>query len=293
MAVERPDGPIQDLAVIDGFVIDCLISDNHTLDSEITEFPVEGGGTISDNIRPKPIVIAMECLVSNTPLEPASRFRGAGSVPVDDFYALLKSIRKDRRLVSISTSLEDWDNMGLEALGIPRAAGRGDELRVHTTWKQVDVVENVRGDRVAIQAARSGQNEYKPVRATGTKYIYVNTADETWYDDDILAWRESIRFTPQFHGIETVADNINAFIARSKNTSGVQDGQWLIHKDRPILIPRKTWNSRTIDQNRDQIVKPELITLQGGVKPMLYKKPFSYVRMLRPGEYVLESLVQR
>src|SRR6266581_7024811 len=113
-----------DLALIDGYVIDCLLKDDHTFDAEVTEYPVESGSTISDNIRNKPLVVAMECIVSNTPLEQAGKSRTPGTFPEDDAYALLLSIRKERRLVSITTSLDDYDNMAIEALGFPRASGR-------------------------------------------------------------------------------------------------------------------------------------------------------------------------
>lgn len=150
-AVENRPGWVPIL--IDQFIIDCLLSEQHTLDSDVTEFPVESGGTISDNIRPKPRIVAMECLISDTPLQPVFRFRKEGSVPTDDAYALLKSIRAGRQPVSLTTSLEDLENMALESIGIPRQIGRGDELRFTATFKQIEIVVNKRGTRVAIPSA--------------------------------------------------------------------------------------------------------------------------------------------
>jgi hypothetical protein len=150
-AVEERPGWVPIL--IDGFIIDCLLSEQHTLDSDVPDFPVESGGTISDNIRPKPRIAAMECLITDTPLQPVFKFRKEGSIPTDDAYALLKSIRGDRRTVSIDTSLESLDSMALESLGIPRQAGRGDELRFTAVFKQIEIVVNRRGTRVAIPAA--------------------------------------------------------------------------------------------------------------------------------------------
>jgi hypothetical protein len=151
--VERDSGPIVAFALIDDFIIDCVVQETHALESEITEFPRESGGNVSDNIRPKPVVVTMECIVSDTPLDPVIRFRKDGQVPTDDAYALLKSIRQDRRVVEIVTSLDTYANMGLETLSIPRASGRGDELRFTATFKQVQIVENRRTVRVAVPGA--------------------------------------------------------------------------------------------------------------------------------------------
>ena len=54
--------------IIDDFLIDCSISENHTFDSDVTDYPVESGSNISDNIRPLPLVVEIEGVVSNTPI---------------------------------------------------------------------------------------------------------------------------------------------------------------------------------------------------------------------------------
>lgn len=156
-------GPSAELALIDEFYIDCIASETHQFDSEITEFPVEDGSVISDNIRNKPVVVTMECIVSNTPFDLIEKFRRGGDArfrpsgidasPADDAYAMLLAIRKDRRLVVIETSLGGYINMGLESLSIPRNGNRADEIRFTATFRQVEIVQNRRGTRVAIPIA--------------------------------------------------------------------------------------------------------------------------------------------
>lgn len=51
------------------FVLDVSLSENHTYESDVTEYPVESGGSVSDNIRPKPIKVSIEGVVSDTPLD--------------------------------------------------------------------------------------------------------------------------------------------------------------------------------------------------------------------------------
>lgn len=208
------------LAVIDGFVLDCLLSDSHTFDSEVTEFPVESGATISDNIRPKPLVIVMEAIVSNTPLTFAGNFRGSGSVPSIDCYVKLLAIRRERRLVTISTSLETFDNMALESLGVPRASGRGDELRFTATFKQVQIVVNKRETRVAIPQAQGASAKSVTTtewRSTTDTWLY--PIDQTWFDRDINAWRKYFE------------------------VSSDHPGFYLLFKARPELIDKKHYNA--------------------------------------------------
>lgn len=219
MARERKPGPIQQLALIDGFVIDCLLNEVHQLDNEVTEFPVEDGSTISDNIRPKPLVVQMECLISDTPLEFAGLFRPKTSIPTDDAYSLLKTIREQRRLIEIDTSLEHYKNMAVESLSIPRPAGRGDDLRFNATFKQVELVQNIRGERlrVAIPQAQDPGRQYKVLKSApkGTRYVDLEPIRSflPWYDPDILAWRHDAR-----------------------QRKGGKDGGWDLFKGNPVFV---------------------------------------------------------
>lgn len=142
------------LVMIDNFLIDCSLNEEHAFESEVTEYPVESGSNITDNIRPKPIVVTMECLVTNTPIGFLAQSRGAGSGnpsdPADDAYELLQKIRDKREPISIRTSLRTFDNMVLKSLSVPRAPDRGDALRFTAVFQQIQVVTNKRTRRVAV-----------------------------------------------------------------------------------------------------------------------------------------------
>lgn len=172
MAVVNPTGKVQSLASISGFLIDCLISDNHTYASEVTKFPVESGSTISDNIRNEPLVVVMECLVSNTPIGNLVTLRNGGRTrlealadplntagisrdPVQTAYNLILAIRAARQPVVIKTSLDTFANMALQNVSIPRESGRGDDLKFTATFQQIEIVVNRRTRRVAIVGAKA------------------------------------------------------------------------------------------------------------------------------------------
>lgn len=152
------------LVMIDDFLMDVVLHEDHKFESDVTEYPVESGSTISDNVRPRPIVITMECLVSNSPIGFLSSRHpnapgGGSSDPADDAYEHLQKIRDRRNPVTIRTSLRTFDNMVLKDLSIPRSQGRGDELRFTATFQQIITVTNKRVRRTATPMGK-GKNKY-------------------------------------------------------------------------------------------------------------------------------------
>lgn len=165
--------------IIREFIIDVSITEDHTFDSEVTEFPVESGSTISDNIRPKPITITVEGLVSNTPigqtrvarinthhvLDAAGNDTGRGVVgsPAQEGYALLLEVRDNREPVVVATSLDVFENMVMTHLSIPRSAGSAAALRFTATFQQIEIVQNKRVRvRTAIRAGGKGNRGTVP-----------------------------------------------------------------------------------------------------------------------------------
>jgi hypothetical protein len=223
------------LAMIDDFLIDCVLNEEHTFESEVTEYPVEDGADITDNVRPKPIVVTMDCIISNTPLPPISSLRGPRDdgtafsllsatrgvlqvTPAQEAYQRMMIIRNAREPVTIRTSLDTFKNMVLKNLTIPRASGSGDALRFTASWQQVEIITNVRGTRVAIPGAKTGTSKNKPPAPTKQKFFITDPYDGTWFDPDINGWREGASFNPK-------------------------TGRWEFFKGRPIHIDQQRWQS--------------------------------------------------
>ncbi len=180
--------------MINNYIIDCSLSENHTFESEVTDYPQESGSNISDNIRPKPIVVMMECLVSNSPIGAIAQLRSAdgnSDAPVDAAYDVLKKIYKSRDTVTIRTSLATWPNMAMKNLTIPRATGRGDELRFTATFQQLQTVTNKRFTRVSLPRATGKSGNAKPLQPVAGLPIQVDTVTGDWFDPDIRGWRRS------------------------------------------------------------------------------------------------------
>lgn len=132
-------------ASIKGFLLDVNISEEHSLESEVTDHPVEKGADITDNVRVKPDVVNIESIVSDSPLGEVARKRTPGTLPTEEAIALLRAIRKAREPVAIETSLGRYENMVMQSLSIPRNSQVGvSALQFRATFKQVEVVTNQR-----------------------------------------------------------------------------------------------------------------------------------------------------
>jgi len=269
------------------FLIDCLLSDNHTFDSDVTEFPVESGATISDNIRNKPLVVAMECLISNTPIGELATLRDTISDPSDTAYELMIKIRTDRLPVTIRTSLRTYENMALQSLSIPRASGRGDELKFTATFKQIELVTNKRDKRVAIPGARTGgAKTFSPFLDNTSGYLYVDPATSSWYDPAVNGWRKSVHFKEAQTAPNPLASGV---LVLNGEPAPVE-----LFDDAPEAIGYKVWANERVDQHTIALTKTRLLAISHGVVNGPFAGPQAHparnLLFLPPGQYRLVRL---
>jgi len=260
--------PITQLVAIDDFLIDCSLRETHTYDSEVTEYPVESGSNITDNIRPLPIVVEMECLVSNTPIGVIVPYRNLVrgeeglqylSKPADDAYELLTLIRDQRKPVTIRTSLRTYENMALKSLSIPRGAHL-DELRFTATFQQIQTVENKRTIRVAIPTATGKKNVSKPPVPSDIRQILIDPYNFAWFDPDVGLWRKKAKWISV-----SVIDEDSPFVT-TVNTRGL----WHLYRKTTYPVshvpgPRErtgtTFNGSTVNLNSPWVPPLVLVTL--------------------------------
>lgn len=204
------------LVLIKGWPIDCTRTETHTFDSEITEFPVESGSVISDNVRLLPLRIDLECIVSNTPFGEAARqatptnVNGERGIEVPEaalrsniVYEHLRAIQNAREPVTIRTSRGKFESMLLKTLTIPRDNQTGDAIVFTANFQQVLIINNTRGKRVAIPIAKGGPKKKvvtMPVQEKPIGQCYKGpfarvTSPNAWYDPDIGAWRKYWTYT--------------------------------------------------------------------------------------------------
>lgn len=135
-------------------VIDAFLKETHTFSSEITEHPIEGGMTIVDHVHNQPFCLAIDGIISNTPMsligltafDSAQRYFEDGEN--NDFaliaFEKIEEIFKKREPISIATSLKTYHKMVLENLSIERGGGAHESLHFSCTAKQIRLVHQER-----------------------------------------------------------------------------------------------------------------------------------------------------
>lgn len=142
---------------IDGYLVDCTISEEPSYESEVTDHPVESGSDITDNIRTKSTVYNVEAIVSDTPLgvvaQEPSRQQGAGSpLPSKDAYQKLVAIQQTKKLIDIiSPRYGKLTNMAMLKLSPPVTKDTGRSLHFTASFRQITFITNNRTTiRVAV-----------------------------------------------------------------------------------------------------------------------------------------------
>lgn len=148
----------------DSLEIEVLVSEEPQFSAEVTEFPVEKGADISDNVRPKPMGLRIEGIVSNwsRPLsdnglrwDPSSRrfsrlLEGVQDRRGDVARDVLTRLHATGAVVSVELGQQDnplgiptrvHERMAFAELAFPRNSSTGDALRFSATLRQVNVVE--------------------------------------------------------------------------------------------------------------------------------------------------------
>lgn len=129
---------------IGGFELDASVNETHSFESEVTDHPVEKGADVTDHVRARPIMLMIEGVVSDSPIGDIRDRRSVTTSPSNDALAHLLDIRDKREPIVVETALKVYENMVLQSLEIPRSASTGEALRFRATFKQVQLVTNLR-----------------------------------------------------------------------------------------------------------------------------------------------------
>ena len=117
--------------------LDVLIEEEHSMESEITDHPVEAGAVIHDHVTNQPRRLKMTGFVSDAPLKDADAPLGA--VPSASAYQTLEQLWIARTPFVAVTTLRQYDDMIVETLKVPRNSPEG-ALRFECTMKEIVLV---------------------------------------------------------------------------------------------------------------------------------------------------------
>lgn len=144
---------------LDTLVVEATLEEVHSASAEVTEFPVEVGADVTDHVRPKPKVLVLTGLISDTPLDTSLlraaisnapfAFEIANAVdPVEKtalsrselHFAALQALLDARAPFLVHTPYRDYENMVITDLSSAR--DRTEALTFRATLREIVLAES-------------------------------------------------------------------------------------------------------------------------------------------------------
>lgn len=128
--------------------IDAVISENITFNNTVTSSPIESGESISDHIYNEPLSLSMECVISDSDPGRSSIFNVnvQSSIPRQDAYETIRQMWLNKKVVSVVSGFEIYDNMAITSVDIPRSNDHYDSIIFTVEMTQIKIVDsNIKG----------------------------------------------------------------------------------------------------------------------------------------------------
>jgi hypothetical protein len=125
---------------IGGLTFDAVVSESHTVTTEITDNPVESGVSITDHAYMKPYKVVIEAGVTNTPLHEPTDNYGTGDARVANAYAALLQLQATREPFDVQTGLLLYNNMLIQELTVIQDKDTSNVLAFSATLREIVIV---------------------------------------------------------------------------------------------------------------------------------------------------------
>lgn len=143
---------IYNLPSVNSIPLYCTLTETHAYESRTSQYPVQSGSTIIDNVIQSPTVITMRILVSDTPIEvsaprpvtkegdpPTTEYTGTqGLISITTMEALIR-IQELRQPCTLVTGIKVYENMVLTKMDIPRTERTGRALFFDLEFSEIMV----------------------------------------------------------------------------------------------------------------------------------------------------------
>jgi hypothetical protein len=117
--------------------LDASVREQHDHAATITTHPVESGSDITDHARKEPREIAIEGVITDTPLTYGGGCTADSREPARSAYEQLRDYVEQGGLVEIYTTLATYPSMKLIRLQVTRDAAKGNSLHFSATAKEI------------------------------------------------------------------------------------------------------------------------------------------------------------
>lgn len=196
-------------ASIDVLELDASIRENHEFESDISENEIEDGSNVADNATLKPIMLNMECIISEAPIGfkqaltsgaggaigsrsgiggsaasglvtgglgvLGSQVLGDGVNRRDNAYDKIIELWRSRRPITVVTGLKTYNNMLVKKVSMPRESKNGNSLVFNVTLHQVKIVQS---KTVALPAQNTKSKSSASALSQGSQKTTPATANE-------------------------------------------------------------------------------------------------------------------
>lgn len=169
---------------INGIALDSVTSEVPSYPSDVTAYPVQSGGQISDHVTNQLPSVTISATVSDVPVGDMIEERDASTLshlysgPISmQVYKALLELRKVRTPFKYEGLRETWENMIFTDISPPLDAATGGALRFSATMQQVDIRELV----------RTASRKFRPSKQVAGAKLWLCPAYLPFADDEEAA----------------------------------------------------------------------------------------------------------
>ncbi len=117
--------------------LDAVLEEQHNYDSEVTEYPIESGESISDHVTLNPIRLTMRAFITQTPIQLLNLNTILGNDLIQTALDKLIEIRNNKDVIDVVSGLKVYSDMIMYRLSIPRDRRTGQSLQFSAEFKQI------------------------------------------------------------------------------------------------------------------------------------------------------------
>lgn len=122
-----------------GVFLDAVLSEDHSYNNRVTNFPVEDGTFVSDHVITEPLTVRISGVVSDTPLNIFSGFNRS----VDSFNRLVRLV-ENKEIITVVTGIKVYTSMVITSLNVPRAVESGQSLTFNIELQKLIIDDTTR-----------------------------------------------------------------------------------------------------------------------------------------------------
>ena len=191
-------GKVYNFPSAGGIPLYCTITESHMYESKTSQYPVQSGSTVIDNVIQSPTVVRMRSLVSDSPIttifnmrsnsivdniesvsrgvdtvEKALNWKNIGSYSITAMEALIK-LQEQRLPITLVTGIKVYNNMILTKMVVPRDPNTGRALFFDLEFSEI-MTSTVSISELAIDPQRmsnlSTVQRFSQAISTGTQVL--------------------------------------------------------------------------------------------------------------------------